>query len=221
MEKTSKYYKSLTIKEFTEAAERYEGKNAGIYEMCKYDYPQILEEIEKESFTDLLDAGCGPAPMLSLLSEKYPDKNYTGIDLTEKMIEVAQSKNIPNATFVVGDCENLPFKENSFDVVICSMSAHHYPEIQNFYNSVFRVLRPGGRFIMRDCTLDSKALRWFCKHIEIPLANLCGHGDVAMLQREDVRAGLEKAGMKVLKCEAQKKMRLHVLAKKPADCAII
>ncbi len=57
MKKTSKYYKDLTIKEFTEAAERYEGKNAGIYEMCKYDYPQILEEIKKEPFTDLLDAG--------------------------------------------------------------------------------------------------------------------------------------------------------------------
>ncbi len=215
MEKTSKYYKDLTIKEFTEAAEKYEGKNSGIYEMCKYDYPQILEEIEKEPFTDLLDAGCGPAPMLSLLSEKYPDKNYTGIDLTEKMIEVAKAKNIPNATFIVGDCENLPFEDNSFDVIICSMSAHHYPEIQDFYNSVFRVLRPGGRFILRDMTSDSKVVRWFGTNIEMPVAHLFGHGDVDMLRREDVSAGLEKSGMKVLKCETQKKMRLHVLAKKP------
>ena len=215
MKKTSKYYKDLTIKEFTEAAERYEGKNAGIYEMCKYDYPQILEEIKKEPFTDLLDAGCGPAPMLSLLSEKYPDKNYTGIDLTEKMIEVAKAKNIPNATFIVGDCENLPFEDNSFDVIICSMSAHHYPEIQNFYNSVFRVLRPGGRFILHDMTSDNKLIRWFGSNIEMPLAHLFGHGDVDMLRREDVRAGLEKAGMQVMKCEIQAKMRLHVLAKKP------
>ena len=213
--KTSEYYKNLSKKEFTQAAEKYESKNAGIYEMCKYDYPQILEEIEKEPFMDLLDAGCGPAPMISLLSEKYPDKHYTGIDLTEKMIELAKTKNIPNASFIVGDCENLPFADNSFDVIICSMSAHHYPEIQKFYNSVFRVLRPNGRFILRDCTSDAKMIRWFASHIEMPLANKVGHGDVAMLLREEVTAGLEQAGMQVIKCEAQKKMRLHVLARKP------
>ena len=59
-------YKKLSIKEFTKAAGRYESNHAGIYEMCKKDYPDILEELEKESFRDLLDAGCGPAPMISL-----------------------------------------------------------------------------------------------------------------------------------------------------------
>ena len=49
-------YKKLSIKEFTKAAGRYESSHAGIYEMCKKDYPDILEELEKESFRDLLDA---------------------------------------------------------------------------------------------------------------------------------------------------------------------
>ena len=62
-------YKKLSIKESTKAAGRYESNHAGIYEMCKKDYPDILEELEKESFRDLLDAGCGPAPMISLLSK--------------------------------------------------------------------------------------------------------------------------------------------------------
>ena len=65
-------YKKLSIAEFTKAAGRYESNHAGIYEMCKKDYPDILEELEKEPFRDLLDAGCGPAPMISLLAEKYP-----------------------------------------------------------------------------------------------------------------------------------------------------
>ena len=42
----------------------------------------MLRELEKEEFNDLLDCGCGPAPMLTLLHDKYPDKYYTGIDLT-------------------------------------------------------------------------------------------------------------------------------------------
>ena len=62
-------YKKLSIKEFTKAAGRYESSHAGIYEMCKKDYPDILEELEKEPFRDLLDAGCGPAPMISLLAD--------------------------------------------------------------------------------------------------------------------------------------------------------
>ena len=80
-------YKKLSIKEFTKAAGRYESSHAGIYEMCKKDYPDILEELEKEPFRDLLDAGCGPAPMISLLAEKYPDRHYTGLDLTPAMID--------------------------------------------------------------------------------------------------------------------------------------
>lgn len=141
--KTDERYKQLSIEEFSQAAERYEGDHAGIYEMCKKDYPDILAEIEKETFTDLLDAGCGPAPMISLLAEKYPDKHFTGIDLTPKMIEVAKSKNLKNAEFVVGDCEKLPFADASFDVVICSQSFHHYPNPQDFFCSVERVLQPG------------------------------------------------------------------------------
>ncbi len=118
-------YKKLSIDEFTKAAGRYESNHAGIYEMCKKDYPDILAELEKEPFRELLDAGCGPAPMISLLSEKYLDRHYTGLDLTPAMIEQAKKKDIPNATFVVGDCENFPFENDSFDAIICSMSLHH------------------------------------------------------------------------------------------------
>ena len=42
---------------------------------CKKDYPDILEELEKETIQILFDAGCGPALMISL-SEKYPDRHY-------------------------------------------------------------------------------------------------------------------------------------------------
>lgn len=82
------------------------------------------EELENEPFSDLLDAGCGPAPMISLLAEKHPDRHYTGLDLTPAMIEQAKKKNIPNAVFVVGDCENFPFEENAFDTIICSNSVY-------------------------------------------------------------------------------------------------
>lgn len=44
---TNKEYKALSIKEFTKAAEGYEGDKAGIYEMYRKDYTDILAELEK------------------------------------------------------------------------------------------------------------------------------------------------------------------------------
>lgn len=214
---TNEEYKQLSIKEFTEAAKRYEGDHAGLYEMCKKDYPDILEELEKEPFIDLLDAGCGPAPMISLLSEKYPDRHYIGLDLTPAMIEEAKKKNIPNAVFVVGDYENFPFEENSFDAIICSMSFHHYPNPQAFFNSVKRCLRPKGRLILRDVTSDNKPLVWLMNKIEMPLANLFGHGDVQVPTRDLVYKCCKEAGLKVEKFEIRKGMRLHCVVRKEGD----
>ena len=68
--RTEKEYKDLTVKEFTKAAEIYETDHAGIYEMCKDDYPYISSELEKEDYHDLLDCGCGTGPMISLLYRK-------------------------------------------------------------------------------------------------------------------------------------------------------
>lgn len=44
---TPEKYKQLSIKEFTQAAKIYDSGHAGIYEMCKDDYPPILAELEK------------------------------------------------------------------------------------------------------------------------------------------------------------------------------
>ena len=43
---TNEEYKKLSIKEFTKAAGIYEGDKAGIYEMCKKDYPDIMAELD-------------------------------------------------------------------------------------------------------------------------------------------------------------------------------
>ena len=211
---TSKEYKDLSVKEFTKAAEVYESDNAGVYNMCKKDYPDVLAELEKEPFTDLLDCGCGTGPMLTLLHQKYPDKNYTGIDLTPKMIEVARRKNMSGVKLIVGDCENLPFDDNSFDVVICCESFHHYPNPQNFFNSVYRVLRPNGRLILRDMTMNSAAVRWFCNTFEMPIAHMIGKGDVRIYGSKDIRKLSENAGLHMESYEKRGFCRLHCVVRK-------
>ena len=212
----SEQYKALSIREFSKAAAVYETDQAGVYRMCRKDYPDVLAELEREPFQDLLDCGCGTAPMLTLLHEKYPEKHLTGIDRTPKMIEVAKSKRMENVDLVVGDCENLPFAENSFDAVICCQSFHHYPNVQDFFHSVYRVLRPNGRLVLRDMTANTAAARWFFNHIEMPIINLTGHGDVHVYGRDEVRQLCKKAGLQMELFEKRGFFRLHCVARKPA-----
>ena len=212
---TAQEYKNLSIKEFSKAAKVYETDRAGVYKMCKKDYPDILAELEKEPFNDLLDCGCGTAPVISLLTEKYPEKHYTGIDLTPEMIKAAKAKKLDNTVFVLGDCENLPFEENSFDVVICSQSFHHYPNPQDFFNSVYKVLRPNGRLILRDMTAP-EPVRWFMNTVEMPIINLTGHGDVKVYGKKDVQKFCDNSGLKMELFERRGFFRLHCVARKTA-----
>ena len=212
---TAEEYKALSLREFDRAAAGYESGRAGVYELCKKDYPPILAELEKEPFRDLLDCGCGTGPILSLLSERYPDRRFTGIDFSEKMLEKARAKRLPNVTLVLGDCEALPFAGGSFDVVICSQSFHHYPNPQAFFAGVARVLRPGGRLILRDNTGSLPYLlyqNWWM----IPYINWKHHsGDVKFYSRREVRHFLKKAGFSVICLEERPVHKLHAAARKP------
>ena len=211
--KTAEQYKKLTIREFTKAAEVYETDHAGIYEMCKDDYQYIEKELSHINYQDLLDCGCGTGPMISLLYEKDKSKHYVGLDLTPKMIEVARSKKLKGTEWVVGDCENLSFEDESFDVIICTNSFHHYPNPQNFFDSAKRVLRPGGRLVLQDYTAPAPIL-WLMNHTEMPLANLIGHGDVGAYSLGQIKGFCDTCGLKIEKLETAKKFRMHLVASK-------
>jgi methionine biosynthesis protein metW len=213
---TSEEYKKLSLKEFDRAAEKFDDDDPSVYNMCRKDYPAVLAEAVKEPFSDLLDAGCGTGAMLYMFKRDYPDKNCTGIDLSEKMIETAKKKQLKGVRFVAGDCENLPFAENSFDVVTCSMSFHHYPNPEKFFISLHKVLRPGGRLVLRDMASKNKVMMWFINHIEIPLANkVMRKGDVHCYSRDDIQRLCEASGLKLEKYVVQKGFRLHCVVRKP------
>lgn len=208
-------YKQLSLKEFDKAAEKFDDNDPSIYNMCRADYPDILEEIQKEDFEDMLDAGCGTGAMLHMLYQDVPDKHYTGLDFSEKMIAVADRKHIDGVKFVVGDCEELAFEADSFDVITCSMSFHHYPNPEKFFCNLNRVLRKNGRFILRDMASNSKVMMWIFNHIEIPIVNkLAKKGDVHVYSREEIQKLCDASGLKLERYEIRKGFRLHCVCRK-------
>ena len=166
------------------------------------------------SFEDLLDCGCGTGPMISLLHGRWPERHYTGLDLTPKMIEVARAKVLTNVRFVVGDCEDIPFEDSSFDVVICSMSFHHYPNPQDFFDSVSRVLRPGGKLVLNDST-GNALMVWLINHIELPLANLFHKGDVHVYTHKEIRQMCQGAKLNLELFQNDRFWHLHAVIRKP------
>ena len=79
---------------------------------------------------------------------------------------------------------------------------------------MYRVLRPGGRLILRDMTANSSAARWFMNKIEMPIINLSGHGDVHVYGRDEVNDLCNNAGLKMELFEKRGFLRLHCVARK-------
>lgn len=102
----------------------------------------------------VLDVGCGlggPARMLA------DEKNcmVTGLDLSQEFIDTAKalSKLVnldSKTTFLKGDALDLPFENNSFDVVWTQHVQMNILEKKKFYSEIFRVLKTGGKFLYYD-----------------------------------------------------------------------
>jgi len=91
----------------------------------------------------VLDLGSGTGAAFDQLI------NYetTAIDPDKKMLELNSFENK-----VLGSAENLPFDDNSFDNVFCSFVWRNVSDTNKALAEVYRVLRPGGKFILLDMT---------------------------------------------------------------------
>lgn len=73
----------------------------------------------------VLDVGCGPGWNYDHFLEHGPRvKRYVGMDYSARFIRVADQRQ-PNVEWVVGDCRDLPFKPNTFDVIILQDCLEH------------------------------------------------------------------------------------------------
>jgi ubiquinone/menaquinone biosynthesis C-methylase UbiE len=97
--------------------------------------------------TRVVDLGCGSGIFTHLLAQSGYD--CVGLDISGKLIAVGRRK-YPHIPFVQGDIEELPFRSESFDGALLSGVVHHLPDASACAAEVFRILRPGGRFVAFD-----------------------------------------------------------------------
>ncbi len=102
----------------------------------------------------VLEIGCGPGHLSSRLARDH-GLVVVGVDLDAAMLEKARAhaarlEGASPPTFIVGDAAALPFAAGSFDLVISTLSLHHWDDPSAALREIARVLRPEGRALIWD-----------------------------------------------------------------------
>jgi len=106
----------------------------------------------------ILDVGCGTGYLVGDLRKLG---SYLGVDFAPEMIRVCKTR-FPKERFKIGDAEDLPFKENSFDLLVCFWTFHHFTNPEKVMDEFRRVLKPGGKVIIATFRKSSwNPLAWF------------------------------------------------------------
>ena len=111
-------------------------------------YEDLIKELEINPGDAVLDVGCGTGTVLKFISSKTEIKGY-GLDISPQMLEVARKKN-PGFEFAEGNCETLPYEDNSMDVIMACMAYHHFSDQEQFRKEALRVLKPNGKLYVCD-----------------------------------------------------------------------
>jgi ubiquinone/menaquinone biosynthesis C-methylase UbiE len=133
-----------------------------------------------------VDIGCGPGQILKKLSARLPEWKLSGVDRSFAMIRLAaetggkddQSRVAGsagsakgNVQFVRGDANSLPFRDSSFDLVLCNSVLHHMREPSRLLAEIRRIAKPNAGILLRDLRRPSRIMyslhvRWHGRHYE-------------------------------------------------------
>lgn len=131
------------IQQWNNTAERYTN------EQEKSEYTENNKRIVKERFQDLsgqkiLDLGCGYGYYTDYFAGIGAD--VSGVDGSDKMIEIARSY-YPDCSFAVCDItEKLPFSDNSFDLIFCNQVLMDVEDVESVFSECYRILKTHGIF---------------------------------------------------------------------------
>lgn len=103
-------------------------------------HQKITQIVEAQQPQSVLDAGCGEGFTAEIFLQAMPALDLTGFDPHEPSVELARMRN-PRASFLVGDIYNIPFDDDSFDVVGCFEVLEHLHDAPRALAELARVAR--------------------------------------------------------------------------------
>lgn len=114
----------------------------------------VREYIAQTGAKRVLELGSGKGFNSIYLAKAISESRFTGIDLTPDHVAIAEKKRqevrVNNAHFLVGNFQNLPFDSEEFDLIFEVESICHADDMSQALSEAYRVLRPGGLFVLFD-----------------------------------------------------------------------
>jgi len=104
--------------------------------------PPLLDLAEVAAGMKILDVGCGPGYVAAAAAERAAE--VTGLDFSSEMVSIAKTL-FPRLSFQVGDAQQLPFADASFDRVLTSFALLHVSDPERACAEACRVLRSSGK----------------------------------------------------------------------------
>jgi ubiquinone/menaquinone biosynthesis C-methylase UbiE len=106
----------------------------------------------------VLDVGTGPGGVPLAIARAQPLLRIDGLDLSADMVAYARQATAnaglaDRLTFTVGDVAGLPYPDSTFDLVVSSMSQHHWGDVTAAVREIRRVLRPAGQAWIYDARI--------------------------------------------------------------------
>lgn len=112
-----------------------------------YTRPEMLRLAGDVSGRRVLDAGCGHGPLMVALRDR--GAVVSGFDLSPAMIAIAEDRLGSDVDLKVADlAAPLPYADDAFDVVTCSLALHYVEDWAPTLAELRRVLKPGGRLVV-------------------------------------------------------------------------
>lgn len=104
----------------------------------------------------ILDVGCGPGLLTKEFVLRSRAFSVTGIDISRVAIGMAKKncKEFSNASFMAGNVDHLPFPSDSFDIVVCKDTLHHFSDPKKAMREMLRVVKKGGMVYVQDLRRD-------------------------------------------------------------------
>lgn len=123
------------------------------------------------------------------------------LDATVPMLQVgkreADNSRLDNLIFIKGCAEELPFLQNSFDIVFSRLAFHHFTDVNRVFSEMVRVLKPGGKLVMIDMEAAEEALRNTQDEIEA----LRDPSHVKNLSKSEMKQLFSEHRLSVERCE--------------------
>ncbi len=148
LDNSSERRKEEIARMFDSIVERYEFLN----HLFSFNRDRMWRrETVKLAFGRVLDIACGSGEMVELLLKNPRVEYVVGLDLSWQMLEYARRKrNFPRSAYVMGDAENLPFADETFDSITIAFGIRNFPDKLKSLREMHRVLRRGGRILIVD-----------------------------------------------------------------------